>query len=67
MNDYNNDDIVITDINETMTYAEAKKFNAPVYRIATKKESEEYRKEVEYWRKQSDQEQHEGSYHELPE
>ena len=30
-------------------------------------ETEEDRKECEYWRKQCEQEQHEGSYHELPE
>lgn len=66
MINYNDDDIVITDINETMTYSQSKKFNAPVYRMATKKEADEYKKECEYWTKQSEQEQHEGSYHELP-
>ena len=67
MTTYNDDDVIITDINEIMTYAESKKFNAPVYRIATKNEADSYRKESEYWAKQSEQEQHESSYHELPE
>ena len=64
---YKDDDVIITDINEIMTFADSKKYCAPVYRIATKKEAEEYRKECEYWRKQSEQEQHESSVHNLPE
>lgn len=66
MTQYNDDDIIITDINEIMTYTESKKYCAPVYRIATNKEADEYRKENEYWRKQTEQEQANGSYHELP-
>jgi len=50
---YDDDDVVITDINEIMTYAESVKYCIPVYRCATKKETDEYRKECAYWRKQN--------------
>lgn len=63
---YKDDDVVITDENECMTYAQSKQFHCIVFRIATKKEALEYNKECEYWRKQGDEEEHEGSYHELP-
>jgi len=62
---YNDEDIIITDINKIMSYAESVKYCALVYRVATKKESDEYRTEMEYWGKQEEQQQHEGSYHEL--
>lgn len=48
---YKDDDIIITDINEIMTFADSKKYYASVYRIATKTEAELYEKECEYWRK----------------
>ena len=57
MKEYKDDDVIITDINECMTYAESRKYHAPVYRIATKEEAEDYWKEVEYWRKQTEQDQ----------
>lgn len=62
----NNDDIIITDINEIMTYAESKKYSEPVFRIATKKEAADYRKECESLRKQQEEQQHESCFHELP-
>ena len=52
---YNDDDIIITDINEIMTYADSKKYHAFVYRIATKEEAEQYRKECESLKKYFEQ------------
>ena len=56
---YNDDDIIITDIYEIMTYADSKKYQALVYRMATEKEAEQYRKKCEHLKKYFEQKQHE--------
>lgn len=63
---YQNEDVILTEFGEIMTYKEARKYHTLVERKATRNEVNEYKKECEYWRKQGEQEQHEGSYHELP-
>lgn len=63
---YLDDYIILTEFGEIMIYLEAKKTNTLVERKATRKESLEYKKECESLRKQEQQQQHEGSYHELP-
>jgi len=62
---YNDEDIIMTNIDEIMTFSESKKYCASVQRIATEEEAIEYQKEEDYWRKQSEDENHSGSYHEI--
>jgi len=64
--EYLNEDVILTEFGEIMTYKEAKNTNTLVERIATGKEADGYIKETKYWKKQDEQGQHEGSYHELP-
>lgn len=64
---YQNDDVILTEFGEIMTYQDAQETNTLVERLATNKESIEYMKECEYWRKQEQEQQHSGSYHDLKE
>ena len=47
-------------------YSVSTKINVYIVRKPTKTEIIEHEKEEAYWRKQAAEEQHAGSYHELP-
>lgn len=66
MKKYKEEDVVLTEFGEIMYYKEANNTNTLIERKATNKEAELYKIECENCRKQEDQQQHEGSYHELP-
>jgi hypothetical protein len=57
---------VITEHDELLTKAQAEKYNYKIIRKPTKAEIIEHEKEEAYWLKQSEEEQHRGSHHELP-
>ena len=61
---YENEDVIITNENECMTFDESLRYHAVVYRKATHEEEIAFHKERAYWRWQSGQEQMEGSVHE---
>jgi hypothetical protein len=63
---HENEDVILTEFGEVMTYGEAVSTHTLIERKATTEETKEYENECEYWRKQGEQEQHDGSYHELP-
>ena len=64
---YKNTDIVITVLNEVMFYDEAFRYGNKIRRAATEHEKREFQKEVEYWKKQNQEQSNESNYHEINE
>ena len=62
-----NNDVVLTDNDEFMTFEEAKRYNEVVFRKATLQESNDFYTERIALEKQFRQQEHEMYYHELPE
>jgi len=51
-NNFDNDDVIITEHNEQFFFWQAKKYNLKIIRKATNKEAVEYREEYAYWQKE---------------
>jgi hypothetical protein len=62
-----NDDVILTDNGEFMTFEESKIWNATVFRKATKKESNDFYNERIALEKQFRQQEMEDYFHELKE
>jgi len=60
MNDY-----VITEHDEILTRSEANRWNHKIVGKPTKEDIEEYEKEEAHMRKEGQENEHAGSYHEL--
>ena len=59
------EDYVITEYDELLTKDQAEKHNYKIVRKATREEIREHEKESAFWVRQSQDEQHKGSYHDI--